>query len=130
GGGQNFGWRLREGSEATTTGGVGGPAPADHVDPVYEYFHPGFGLSSQPEFEGFSVTGGTVYRGSIPDFQGRYFFADAVSGHVWSLDPDHPAGTVTRMNDLLQPDEGEIVSIVSFAEDEDGELLLVDGTGQ
>lgn len=129
-GGQNFGWRLREGSAATTTGGVGGPAPPDNVNPVYEYFHPGFGPSSAPNFEGFSVTGGTIYRGSVPEFQGRYFFSDAVTGHVWSLDPNDPAGTVTRMNDLLAPDEGSIVSIVSFAEDENGELLMVDGTGQ
>lgn len=41
-GGENYGWRLREGSIATPTTPpdgtiVGGPQPADGVDPIYEY---------------------------------------------------------------------------------------------
>jgi glucose/arabinose dehydrogenase len=129
-GGQNFGWRLREGSVATPTGGVGGPPPPGNVDPVYEYFHTGFGPTSEPDYEGLAVTGGYVYRGSIPEFQGRYFFADSSSGNVWSFDPNDPAGTVINMNDMLAPDEGSIISIVSFGEDENGELLMVDGSGE
>lgn len=125
-GGLNFGWRLREGTIATPTGGVGGPAPPGAVNPVYEYLHNG----PNPSFQGASVTGGYVYRGSVPEFQGRYFFSDAVSGNIWSFDPSDPQGTVQWMNDLLSPDAGSIISVVSFGEDEEGELFIVDGAGQ
>lgn len=123
-GGENYGWRLREGFHETPTGGanVGGPQPPDGVDPVYEYQH-GF-----DEFEGNSVTGGYVYRGPSADLQGRYIFADNVSGHIWSFDPADPAGTVENMDELLNP-YGNIFAISSFGEDEAGNLLIVDGAG-
>jgi hypothetical protein len=127
-GGENYGWRLREGSGPTPTGGVGGPPPPGNVDPIYQYLHSG--QAGDPAFQGNSVTGGYVYRGPIAELQGRYFFADAVSGSVWSFDPANPAGTVRNMNLDLTPDEGSIVSITSFGEDEQGNLLLVDGMGQ
>ncbi len=35
---------------------------------------------------GFSITGGSVYRGcEIPTLDGAYFFADFMSDHMWSL---------------------------------------------
>jgi hypothetical protein len=107
---------------------VGGPAPPGNVDPVYQYLH--LGQPGDSAFQGNSVTGGYVYRGPIAELQGRYFFADAVSGNVWSFDPADPAGTVRNMNLELTPDEGSIISITSFGEDEQGNLLLVDGIGQ
>ena len=125
-GGANYGWRLREGSVATPRDGVGGPPPPDNVNPVYEYFH----SAGNPPFEGRSVTGGYVYRGPIEELQGRYFLGDAVSGHIWSFDPSDPHGTVQLMDSLLAPDEGSFISITSFGEDEEGNLLIVDGAGQ
>src|SRR5690606_17874433 len=69
-GGENYGWRLREGSIATP-GAVGGARPAGNVDPVYDY-----GLSGSQ-----SITGGYVYRGSaMPQLRGHYFFADYRGG--------------------------------------------------
>ena len=38
GGGHNLGWRLREGT-IETPGSVGGNAPADAIDPIYDYQH-------------------------------------------------------------------------------------------
>ena len=35
-GGENYGWRLREGTIATPTGGVGGSTPPGNVEPVYD----------------------------------------------------------------------------------------------
>ena len=52
-GGENLGWRLREGL-IETPGSVGGPAPADAIDPIYDYEH------GNGDFRGFSVTGGYV----------------------------------------------------------------------
>src|SRR5262249_20902626 len=34
---RNFGWRLREGTIANPTVGVGGPPPADNVEPIHDY---------------------------------------------------------------------------------------------
>ncbi|KKK75600.1 hypothetical protein LCGC14_2872090, partial [marine sediment metagenome] len=71
-GGQNYGWRLREGT-VQTPGGGGGAKPTGAVDPIYDYNH-GFGPT-----EGHSLTGGYVYRGPIAELKGLYFFADYVS---------------------------------------------------
>jgi hypothetical protein len=127
-GGENYGWRLREGSAATSTGGVGGPPPAGNVNPVYDYLHVGF--AGDPNFQGNSVTGGYVYRGPVEELQGRYIFGDAVSGHIWSFDPANPSGTVQNMDALFAPNEGQIFSATSFGEDNQGNLLIVDGAGQ
>lgn len=122
---RNFGWRLREGFVSTPSGGVGGPAPADNVDPIVAYQH-GFG-----NFQGNSVAGGLVYRGPVQEFYGKYIFADSVSGNIWAMDVDdfdplNPSGTLQLVTTALAPEEGNYVSIVSFAEDEEGNLLIVD----
>lgn len=127
-GGANYGWRLREGSVATPTPGIGGPVPPGNVNPAYEYFHQGLG--PDPNFLGNSVTGGYVYRGPVEELQGRYIFGDAVSGHVWSFNPANPSGTVQNMDALFTPNEGQIFSVTSFGEDNQGNLFIVDGAGQ
>src|SRR5690606_35516870 len=71
-GGENYGWRLREGSIATPTGGVGGPPPPDHVEPVFDY----------ARTMGSTVIGGTVYRGPIAGLRGRYVFGDFGSSRI------------------------------------------------
>ncbi len=128
----NYGWRLREGTIQTP--GVGGPQPADGVNPIYDYEH---GIDP---FEGFSVIGGYVYRGPVPSLQGRYFFADNVIPQVFSLvwdgsDPSLNDGT--NFTDLVNhtgtpeftPDAGTIDGPSSFGEDAAGNLYLVDLDG-
>ncbi len=126
-GGENYGWRLREGTRQTP--GVGGPSPAAAIAPVYDYAH-GSGTT-----EGFSVTGGYVYRGPVSTLQGRYFFADYITERIWTLryDGSSPStfdGTnYTDFEDFtarLEPDVGSIDGISSFGEDEAGNLYLVD----
>ncbi|MGQ9814998.1 MAG: PQQ-dependent sugar dehydrogenase, partial [Candidatus Roseilinea sp.] len=71
-GGENYGWRLREGF-APYRGGAESPA---FTPPVYQYGHD----------LGCSVTGGYVYRGAaIPGLAGRYLYADFCSGTIWAL---------------------------------------------
>jgi hypothetical protein len=123
-GGENYGWRLREGTIATPTGGVGGPPPPGNVEPVYDYDH----AEPDLDFRGNVVIGGYVYRGPVAAFGGHYFFADAGSLNIWKLDPlavDIRA-SVTRVNDLLIPDEGTIGSLSSFSEDALGNLYLLE----
>ena len=142
GGGENYGWRLREGVIATPTGNVGGPPPPGSIDPIFDYPHPNTAGSepcSDPGagFEGRSITGGTVYRGPIPELQGRYFFADYVTADLWSLrfdgsDPSLFDGTnYTDLTDhsgdpRFIPDVGTIASVSSFGEDDAGNLYVLD----
>lgn len=126
-GGRNYGWRLREGSIATPTGGVGGPQPPGGVDPVYEY------LNGLGPIEGESITGGYVYRGPIAELQGRYFFGDFSNPRVWSIRVDSGTNSVTEFvdwTDALTPDVGTLDSLVSFGEDAEGRLYLVDFDGE
>lgn len=120
GGGQNFGWRLREGN--TETPHVGGPPPPGNVEPVYDYFH--FGEGGTPPFQGNSVTGGYVYRGPDPTLQGKYVFADFISARIWMFDPANPYGTVTNITPLLPPSAGSVQVITTFFEDSVGNLYL------
>ena len=128
-GGVNYGWRLREGTIATPTGGVGGDPPSGAIDPVYDYNH-----GSGP-FEGRSVTGGYVYRGSIPSLDGHYVFADFVTEQIWSIQIDRDTEEIVE-NSLIDrttefaPGTEMINQISGFAEDEAGNLYVIDLGGE
>ena len=107
----NYGWRCFEGTSPT---GFPCGSEAPLLPPIAEY-----GRS-----EGAAVTGGYVYRGSaMPAMQGRYVFGDFVSGQLWHIAADTQptlrmaAGFATGLN------------ISSFAEDNAGELYIVDYGG-
>jgi glucose/arabinose dehydrogenase len=125
GAGANYGWRLREGDNATPKQGIGGPAPSGVIEPVYTYKH------GSGEQDGFSVTGGYVYRGPIKELQGRYIFGDYQNPRIWSFKIEN--GKATDFKDHtteLQPKGGRINLIASFAEDREGGLLIVDHSGE
>jgi hypothetical protein len=126
-GGQNYGWRLREGTIATPGGGVGGPKPPGNVDPNYEYAH---GTGSN---QGATIIGGYVYRGPILELQGLYFFGDFINPRIWSLRIDRVTGAVSAFRDwtaAFVPNAGAINGLVSFGEDAAGNLYLVDLDGE
>lgn len=76
GGGNNYGWRSREGTIDNPA--VPDAPPVGARDPMFEYAHSG-GL-------GESIIGGYVYRGSgEPGLDGSYFFGDYVSGRIFTL---------------------------------------------
>jgi hypothetical protein len=127
-GGENYGWRLREGDIATPTpvgSPVGGPPPADYVPPIYSYTHPNTTVPpvTPAEFNGGVVTGGYVYRGPDPSLQGKYFFLDAGSHNYWMVD-SNPFGTVANINSMMAPDAGLAAFPVSFGEDAVGNLYI------
>jgi glucose/arabinose dehydrogenase len=113
-GGENYGWRLREGTIATPTGGVGGERPPGNVDPVFEYLRS----------PGMAITGGTVYRGTIAALHGRYVFGD-FSSRIWSFDPADPFLTLLEHTTEF----GSIPMPVAFGEDAAGELYVVSLAG-
>jgi len=133
-GGENYGWRLREGTIATPTPlppdtPVGGDKPPGAIDPIHEYDHTG-----AVPFR--AIRGGFVYRGPIAELQGKYFFADFSSAsNIGSLrfdgsDPaDFDGSNFSDLEDwtqLLAPTVGAIGDISSFGEDADGNLYLLD----
>lgn len=113
--GRNYGWPEREGAGCNPTlYPAGGCSTTGLTDPVAEYDHS----------LGRSVTGGFVYRGSdIPELRGNYVFADFISGRLFSI----PAGG-TAMREVEVRLETNL-SVSSFAEDQDGELYVVDHDG-
>lgn len=136
-GGQNYGWRLREGTQPTP--GVGGARPAGALDPIFELPHGGMELSQ-------AIIGGYVYRGPIPELQGMYFFGDGDmdSGRVWTMrytgttpfdgtnftDFARWSDNTTTTQDLLVPDAGSLFIIFSFGQDNQGNLLIADASGE
>lgn len=122
-GGQNFGWRLREGKIQTPT--VGGPPPVGNVEPIYDYTR-GTGA-----FQGNCVTGGYVYRGPIISLRGTYFFGDFATKRIWSLKRNGTGYTeLTDWTTKLAPSTGSIGSVSAFGEDAVGNLYIVDYDGE
>lgn len=106
-GGANFGWSIMEASY----GFDGEPQPGLLL-PATEYSH---------DF-GCSVTGGYVYRGSMPEWNGVYIYGDYCSGTVWGL---ILSDGQWQSQALFETD----FLITSFGEDERGELYLVSDNG-
>jgi uncharacterized repeat protein (TIGR03806 family) len=71
-----------------------------------------------------SITGGYVYESDrLPKLKGAYIYGDYDSGKVWSLRLDN--GKVTDHRQLADTQ----IRIVEFAQDEAGEVYLVDFAG-
>lgn len=113
-GGENYGWRPKEGSNPTA--GIGDPIPAGVIDPIHEY----------PHSKGRSVIGGYVYRGSqVAGLTGTYVFADHFT-QIWSFRYD--GMSVKEFADRtaeLGRGSGPAHRVTSFGEDAAGELYLV-----
>lgn len=110
----NFGWNKFEGSH-TFPGGDPAGKVAGITMPVIEY---GRGA-------GQSVTGGFVYRGSAyPALAGVYLYGDFSSGRIWGARRNVHGALETAK--LLDTDK----QVVSFGEMTNGELLVVDFSGE
>ena len=106
-GGLNFGWPILEATHCYQSASCD---PAGTVLPVLEYTHAGH----------CSITGGYVYRGSqYPALNGIYFYGDYCSGTIWAATPDGDGWTATE---VLRSGR----SVASFAEDETGEVYVID----
>ncbi len=123
-GGENYGWRIMEGTRCSDDSRAGGNPPCDDpslVPPIYEYTHA----------VGVSVTGGYVYRGhKLGGLQGTYFFGDYGSARVWSFRYD--GATLTEFAERtaeLNPGLANVGFLSSFGEGPDGELYLLDLLG-
>ena len=115
-GGLNFGWNYREGLHRYSLANP--PASLQLIDPVAEYSH----VSGRC-----SITGGYVYRGSMPEWQGIYFYGDYCSGEIWGMlrasDPSSKTGWSSQL--LYQTG----TNITTFGQDPSGEIYFADRAG-
>jgi glucose/arabinose dehydrogenase len=110
-GGENYGWNTMEGFHCFK------PAEGCSQDgltlPVLEYDH------SRGDC---AIIGGLVYRGAAnPAMQGIYFYGDWCSGRIWGLRSNNGTWESTL---LLESG----LRITTFGKDENGNLLVADGS--
>jgi glucose/arabinose dehydrogenase len=106
--GANFGWSIMEGNHA-----YDGEPQSGMLLPAMEYSHAEGGCS---------VTGGYVYRGTIPEWNGVYIYGDYCSGKVWAL-----IQVNGQWQSRIMFETG--VTITSFGQDESGEIYLASDDG-
>ena len=80
--------------------------------PVAEYNHA----------NGCSVTGGYVYRGAMPEWNGVYLYGDYCFGTIWGLILSNG-----QWQNQVMFETG--VTITSFGQDESGELYFASDNG-
>lgn len=134
--GQNFGWRVKEGTFLFDAGGfqlkgarsdafvfARSPGiPATVTDPVAQYDHD----------DGTAVIGGYVYRGaSMPGLAGHYVFGDTSRrlnnghGRLFAFDADHRSAS-TSANTIVELRDGPLdVQLLGFGQDSAGELYAL-----
>lgn len=111
--GGNYGWRIMEGDRCfkkpnCNTKGL--------IKPIASY----------DRSQGYSVTGGYVYYGSaIPALYGMYVYGDYGSGNIWGLRYDG-----SKVDGPFELVRNSWVSIASFAQTNNGEVYVIDLSGQ
>lgn len=112
--GVNFGWQCREGlndtSDSTDCDAI------DAMGPVLALPHQNAPCDS--------IVGGYRYRGQIPQLWGLYVFGDFCTGDVVTAAASPTWSISVDLGIELEP-----FSLVSFAENADGELFLIDING-
>lgn len=114
-GGENYGWRLMEGTRCHIPSTTNCNASGSLVLPVIEYDHSNNACS---------VTGGYVYRGTrYPRLQGIYIYGDYCNGVIWGATRDESGAVSTRQ--LFDAP----FTISTFGEDFNGEIYVADHQG-
>ena len=119
-GGENYGWRITEGSICFEHWGCtkGEPCTVEHwicsaeglISPVAEYNHS----------LGCAIVGGAVYRGaSLPHLQGVFLFADFCRGQIWGL----RGGAQDKWQSPLLINAS--VPVSAIGEDQDGNVYVI-----
>ena len=116
-GGENYGWNVTEANHCFNP--PAGCPTAGQTLPVLEYSHA----------DGCSVTGGYVYRGCrMPGYQGTYFYGDYCTSFVRSFRLEN--GRAVDQRDWSSTLSRGVDAISSFGVDADGEIYIVDHTGE
>lgn len=131
GGGENYGWRDREGTIENPTYATATPTPTPvppRVNPIVDYprSNPGNGVAGR------TVIGGYVYRGKqIPALNGTYIFGDYLgpnggASKIFALNYDGSA--VTNFQDITSTiftgSGYNLANPTGFGEDANGEIYI------
>ena len=114
--GGNYGWSMHEGSYSFGSR-TPGPDSANAIDPVWAYDHS----------VGKSITGGRVYRSErLKELEGKYLYADYVSGGVWALTLEDGAREAVRNEEVVSGG----LPVLAFGQDADGEVYVMIDSGK
>jgi glucose/arabinose dehydrogenase len=124
--GGNYGWSIREGFHSFQPNRRQRPDPASKIQPpIAEYPHAP--TRDRPD-SGLSITGGYVYRGKkLPGMEGIYVYGDFETGRIWGLRADN--GKLVANGELIDI-RSPGLKIASFAEERDGEILILSFDGR
>jgi len=129
GGGENFGWRVREG-KIQNPAYPNDPVPPGAIDPILDY--PRTDNPPGQPIIGTTVTGGYVYRGrQIPGLRGTYIFGDYSAGKIFKLNYDgttasNPQTITDQLFPTIDSTPRSLGNPSSFGEDANGELYITD----
>ena len=114
---RHYGWPFFEANHCSDLGIDTQKCSSNFEAPIFAYAHPNL-----DPLGGSAVIGGFVYRGSEPELQGYYIFADT-TGRLWAL----LKGPQGWQHWNLATGWG---GLVSFGQDGKGELYLINITNQ
>ncbi|MCF6299991.1 MAG: PQQ-dependent sugar dehydrogenase [Proteobacteria bacterium] len=103
-GGENYGWKCREGDVATP--GVTCIDPPPFIEPILV----------QPTGSNCAIMGGYRYRGPITGIQGQYIYSDICSARIWFATESGGSWSDELWSETLNTS--------SFGEDEQGNVYL------
>ena len=126
--GANYGYPLREGTQAMTPSGML-PVPADDTIPVqvtdtvtHGTVKPTYPVIQYPHMAGSggdAIAGGFVYRGKqLPALRGKLVFGDITTARIW----------YAEFADVLEADDGNPATIAPVYEMDSGLRRLVEET--
>jgi mono/diheme cytochrome c family protein len=126
--GANYGYPLREGTQAMTPSGMQ-PVPADDAIPVQitdtvtnGTVKPTYPVIEYPHMAGSggdAIAGGFVYRGKqFPALRGKLVFGDITTGRIWYAD----------LADVLAADDGNAATVAPIYEVDAGLRRLTEET--
>ena len=124
-GGENYGWRLREGHDPDANGGVGGAEArrtmsTPSTTTIATTMH--FGGNSRHRrlrlSRARSDASGQILLPRLAEFGGT------TDDNYWMFDPANPYGTVANIDSLLTPEHGSPQFPSSFGEDAVGNLYI------
>ena len=125
--GANYGYPLREGTQAMTPQGMQ-PVPADDTIPLrvtdtitHGTMTPTYPVISYPHTAagGDAIAGGVVYRGAqIPALKGKLLFGDITTGKLW----------YAEMKDVIAADDGDPATVAPMHELDAGLRAIVERT--
>ena len=133
--GKDYGWNIRDANikyDAKNQKYLE-PVPWDEPEPNYELPY-----AVYSHFEGRAISGGFIYRGSIPELKDKYIFGDIVSGRIFYINLKNNTKPLQFVYEFglvnENGEEGTLLNWVGdrvdlrFGEDASGELYIMTKT--